>query len=182
MRIIAGKHRSRNIDAPEGKSVRPTTDRMRERIFSMLQHHRYPALLNARVADLYAGTGALGLEALSRGAGHATFVEKTQSTFSCLKKNVASLGEDDNTSLMKISARSLPFANEPYDIIFMDPPYHKGMVEPTLYCLLERNWLAEDGVIIAELAVDDELTIPDALTIIDDRKQGQQRILFMMKA
>jgi len=182
MRIIAGKHRGRNINVPEGKSVRPTTDRMRERVFSMLQHHRYPALLGARVADLYAGTGALGLEALSRGAGHATFVEKTQSTFSCLKKNVAALKEEDNTSLMKISARALSFANEPYDIIFMDPPYHKNMVEPTLYCLLERDWLAEDGLVIAELAVDDELTLPDALKIVDDRKQGQQRILFMMRS
>jgi len=182
MRIIAGKHRGRKLEAPEGKSVRPTTDRMRERVFSMLQHHRYPALLGAKVADLYAGTGALGLEALSRGAAHATFVEKTQSTFSCLKRNMESLKEDDNVSLMKISARALPFANEPYDIIFMDPPYHKDMVEPTLHCLLERGWLADGGLVIAELAIDDALTIPDALTIVDDRKQGRQRMLFMMRA
>ena len=182
MRIISGKHRGRRLEVPEGKSVRPTTDRMRERVFSMLQHHRYPALLGARVADLYAGTGALGLEALSRGASHVTFVEKSQSTFSCLKKNVATIKEEDSTNLMKISARALPFANDPYSVIFMDPPYHKGMVEPTLHCLLERDWLADGGLIIAELAVDDELTIPEALNIIDDRKQGQQRMLFMMRS
>lgn len=181
MRIIAGKHRSRQLLAPEGHAVRPTTDKMRERVFSMLMHGRYPALLNANVADLFAGTGALGLEALSRGASHVTFVEKSPSSIACLKKNIISLKEEDQTTLLQVSARALPEVANAFDFIFMDPPYHKGLVEPTLHSIMAQKWLDKEGVIVCECATDDQIEYPEGLIEIDERRQGQQRVVFLMQ-
>jgi len=178
-RIIAGKFRGRRLDVPAGNAVRPTTDRMRERVFSMLMHGRYPDMKEARVADLFAGTGALGLEALSRGASHITFVEKSPGSVACIKANIAALDAANETLVMQKSTDALPAATKPYEFIFMDPPYHKGLVEPTLESLISANWLAKDGVIICELASDDALSLPTSLFIIDERSQGQQRVLFL---
>ena len=180
-RIVAGIHRGRRLNMPKGKDVRPTTDRMRERLFSMLMHSRYPDIIDARVADLYAGTGALGLEALSRGAAHTTFVEKARSSVDIVNSNIALLKLEKETKVISGSARTLPKAVAPFDFIFMDPPYRQGHVTPTLESILDSNWLAEDGVIICELATDDDSVFPDALDVIDERTQGQQRIVFLMR-
>jgi 16S rRNA (guanine966-N2)-methyltransferase len=182
-RIIAGIHRGRRLAVPGGKAVRPTTDRMRERVFSILSHHRYPDMVGARVADLFAGTGALGLEALSRGAGHTTFVEKSPNSVTCLHTNIEALNVTDQTDIIQTSARNLPAVDAPYDFIFMDPPYHKGLVEPTLTSLISAGWIApggpENGVIICELAKDDPLELPPSLALIDERRQGIQRTVFL---
>ncbi|MEX0300133.1 MAG: 16S rRNA (guanine(966)-N(2))-methyltransferase RsmD [Kordiimonas sp.] len=178
-RIIAGKHRGRRLSIPKGRDIRPTTDRMRERLFSMLTHSRYPDLHGAYVADLFAGTGALGLEALSRGAAHVSFVEKAPTSIATIKDNVASLKAEKEVKILKNSATALPKATQAYDFIFMDPPYRQGLVEPTLLSIISGEWLAENGVIICELAVDDPLNLPTELEIIDERSQGQQRVLFL---
>ena len=178
-RIIAGSFRGRRLTVPDGTAIRPTTDRMRERVFSMLMHRRYPDMHGARVADLFAGTGVLGLEALSRGALHTTFVENSSSSIRCINANIATLGVSGEANILRISATALPDAAEPYDFIFIDPPYNKGLVEPTLDCLLSSNWIADGGVIICELGTSDELTLPGALEMIDERKQGAQRVLFL---
>jgi len=179
-RIIAGRFRGRALEVPEGKDIRPTTERMRERVFSMLQHSRYPDLLDARVLDLYAGTGGLGLEALSRGAAHVTFVEKAPLGLGVLTRNIRALKADDQTAIIRGSATALPMASAPCDFIFMDPPYREGLVRPTLDAILKGGWLADDGVIIIEQATDDPLDLPEPLALIDDRSQGQQRTLFVM--
>ncbi|WP_308911427.1 16S rRNA (guanine(966)-N(2))-methyltransferase RsmD [Pseudokordiimonas caeni] len=179
-RIIAGRFRGRTLEVPEGKDVRPTTDRMRERVFSMLQHSRYPDMLEARVLDLYAGTGALGLEALSRGAAHATFVEKAPVALGVLARNIRAVKADDMTAVIRGSATALPPASTPCDIIFMDPPYREGLVRPTLDAILKGGWLADKGVIVIEQATDDPMDLPDTLALIDERSQGQQRTLFVM--
>lgn len=178
-RIIAGIHKGRRLNVPKGRDIRPTTDRMRERLFSMLMHSRYPELNGARVLDLFSGTGALGLEALSRGAESATFVEKAPASLQVLKENISALKAENQATVLAKSATHLPAADHPYDLIFMDPPYRQNLVEPTLQSLMSGNWLAEKGVIVCELATDDDSAIPPALEIVDDRAQGQQRIVFL---
>lgn len=180
-RIISGRFRGRRLEVPAGRAVRPTTDRMRERVFSMLMHGRYPDLHGARVADLFAGTGALGLEALSRGAEHVTFVEKSAPSIACLKKNIAALKANSECNILQVSARALPQVGDAFDFIFMDPPYHKGLVEPTLTSIQEQGWLADGGAIICELANDDSLDLPVSLELEDERSQGAQRVVFLSK-
>ncbi|TNE62243.1 MAG: 16S rRNA (guanine(966)-N(2))-methyltransferase RsmD [Alphaproteobacteria bacterium] len=180
-RIIAGRHRGRRLQVPEGTDIRPTTDRMRERLFSMLAHARYPDMDGAHVADLFAGTGALGLEALSRGAAHATFAEQAPGSVACLKANIATLKEEGRTSILRADATRLPRATQACDVIFMDPPYRKGLVAPALAAVLSGCWLAEDGVIVVELAADDPTEFPIELDLVDDRRQGQQRIVFLKR-
>ena len=181
-RIIAGRFKGRRLEVPKGLDIRPTTDRMRERLFSMLMHSRYPDMTGAHVADLFAGTGALGLEALSRGAAHVTFLEKARTSLDCLKGNIATLGAGAEVTILPADASRLPVARNRFDIIFMDPPYRMGLVRPTLDTALAGGWLAEDGVIVCELASDDATEFPENLTLVDERTQGQQRIVFLMQA
>jgi len=180
-RIVAGQFRGRRLEVPKGRDVRPTTDRMRERLFSMLMHARYPDMTGAVVADIFAGTGALGLEALSRGADKVTFVEQARPSVACINANITTLGVAAETAILSKDATRLPTATEPCDFIFMDPPYRKGLVRPTLDAILAQGWLAADGVIVCEQASDEPLDIPEALEVVDDRSQGQQRILFLLR-
>jgi len=178
-RIIAGRFKGRRLKVPSGRDVRPTTDRMRERVFSILQHGPYSDMQGARVADLFAGTGALGFEALSRGAASITFVEKSPASIACLRENIRALGADKDATILQTSARSLPAATAPYDFIFMDPPYHKSLVEPTLESLISAGWIAPDGVIICELERDNVLSLPATLELVNERSQGKQRTIFL---
>ncbi len=178
-RIISGHYRGRRLTVPEGRDIRPTTDRMRERLFSMLTHSRYPAMQDAKVLDLFAGTGALGLEALSRGAAHVTFVEKARASLACINGNIETLKAQEACTLMPLDASKLPPAKEAFDIIFMDPPYRQDLVSPTLGAILEGHWLAAGGVIVCEMATDDTSELPSSLQILDDRRQGQQRVIFL---
>ena len=181
-RIIAGRFRGRRLNVPAGQSVRPTTNRMRERVFSILMHGEYPDMHGARVADLFAGTGALGLEALSRGAEHVTFVEKSASSITCLKSNIAALKATNETNVLQVTARSLPNVGTPYDYIFMDPPYQQGLVRPTLDRLLEAGWIAPDTAIICELSSGEEPDLPPSIKVVNERSQGAQRVLFLSLA
>jgi len=178
-RIVAGKFRGRRLEVPAGNTVRPTSSRMRERVFSILEHGRYPDLAGARVADLFAGSGALGLEALSRGAVSATFVEKSPASIDCIRQNIRALKVDKIATLLTTNAHNLPAAEAPYDIVFMDPPYSKGLVEPTLESLIKAGWINPNSAIICELKSDDGLSLPASLEIIDDRSQGKQRTVFL---
>lgn len=180
MRIISGKYRGRKLESPKGDDVRPTTDKMRERIFSMLQHNRYPDLYGANVMDVFAGTGALGLEALSRGASHVTFVEKSVKSIALLNTNITKMKVESDTTLIKKRATNLPPTTTPCDFIFMDPPYGRGLLAPTIECLLEGGWLNDGGVIIAELSAEEDFSVPGDLRLIDERTQGIQRVVFLI--
>jgi 16S rRNA (guanine966-N2)-methyltransferase len=180
-RIVAGRFRGRRLEVPAGRTVRPTTDRMRERVFSMLMHGRYPDMHGARVADLFAGTGALGLEALSRGAEHITFVEKATQSIACIRKNIGALKADSACNILQVNATSLPQTGDPFDFIFMDPPYHQDLVTQALEGILAQDWLAPEGVIICELGSDETLNLPSELDLVDERTQGAQRIIFASK-
>lgn len=178
-RIIAGEFRGRRLQVPAGRDVRPTTDRMRERLFSMLMHPRYGELEGACVADLFAGTGALGLEALSRGATTVTFVEKSRGSLDCLQENIKALRASGRCKIVRTSATGLPNTDEAFDFVFIDPPYRKGLLRPALDSLVAQGWVDGKTTLICELAADEPIDLPPEFIIVDDRSQGQQRILIM---
>lgn len=151
MRIIGGTNRGIRLEAPEGDTTRPTSDRAREALFNIITHGRYATLLQrARVADIFAGTGAVGLEALSRGAGHCTFVEKSPAALKALKANIAKCRQDDRSAILATGATALPRQKEPFDLLFLDPPYGRGLCEPAIRALLENGWVSEGGLVIVQ--------------------------------
>ncbi len=143
MRVIAGEWRGRKLVAPSGQQTRPTADRTRETLFSMLAS-RLGSFDGLRVADLYAGSGALGLEALSRGAAHATFVESDRAALKAIDTNIAALGAAARISMRAMSAAALPAA-EPFDLIFADPPYAAGSGTTVAAAVAKAGWLAAGG-------------------------------------
>ena len=176
MRIVAGIHKGRVLACPAGLDTRPTADRARQALFNIL----YSLGLGAeggRVMDCFAGTGALGLEALSRGWDHATFVETAPAALNALASNIATLGETARTTVLKADATRLPTANAaPADLAFLDPPYGKDMVAPTLSGLASRGWLAPGAVVVVETARDEALALPGGFTHFDERPYGAARI------
>ena len=147
MRIIAGKFRGRPLQAPAGSATRPTADRVREALFSMLAS-RLGSFEGLRVADLYAGSGAFGLESISRGAAHASFVENDPKAQAAIRANAAKLGASD-TRVIGGSALSLP-RSDPFDLIFADPPYAPGSGSAIVKAVADADWLALGGWIAVE--------------------------------
>nr|MDK2851436.1 hypothetical protein [Candidatus Cloacimonadota bacterium] len=146
IRIIAGKHKKRKLHAVPGRSTRPTTDFNREMIFSTYQEYA-----EKRVLDLYAGTGAFGLEAISRGAAWVDFVEFAAPAIATLISNIELLGCQDQCHVYRKKVYSfIKSANQIYDVIFLDPPYDKNLINPTLQILFESRIMADDAVIVAE--------------------------------
>jgi len=178
MRIIGGIFRGRKLKTPEAKEIRPTTGRLRESIFSAVDH-RIGGFQGKRVADIFSGTGALGLEALSRGAKSATCLEKHYPALSILKENIALLKVEGQVKILKGDARDLPTAEKPFDVIFMDPPYAGGLASLTLKSLVEKNWVSETTLMVLEVDKKDDLVIPEGLEIIKTLKQGFRRVHFI---
>ena len=177
MRIVGGKFRGRQLTEVADISIRPTSDRLRETIFNILCHWTMGDPGDKRVADVFAGTGAMGLEALSRGAEHVTFVEKHQRSLSILKVNISLLKCEKDTDVVAASARNLPSANEPYDLIFLDPPYGKRLLEPALQSLYENCWLKPSCVIVIEAGRSENFIPPAWLDMVDERTSGKTKIL-----
>ena len=148
MRIIAGSWRGRPLEAPPGRATRPTSDRAREGLFSMLQS-RLGSFEDLRVADLFAGTGALGLEALSRGAAHCTFVEKDRQALETLKRNIDRLGAADRADVRSQAVEHAPAPSLPCDLVFMDPPYGAGLAQVALD--RAAAWVGPGGWISVEV-------------------------------
>ncbi len=172
MRIIGGEWRGRTIEAPPGDGTRPTTDRVRESLFSMLAS-RLGSFEELRVADLFAGSGALGLEALSRGAAHCTFVERDRRAVSVLHENIATLGT--GADVISRPVESIRAAKTPYDLIFLDPPYAQALVEPTIAILSERGWIARSAWLSIETEPGYEAALP-GLTRDTVKKFGKSQI------
>lgn len=143
MRIIAGALRGRRLDAPPGSATRPTADRVRETLFSMLVS-RLGGFEELRVADVFAGSGALGLEAISRGAAHATFVEADARASALIRANADRLGVSDRVRVIAASAAALP-KSDAFDLIFADPPYAKGSGNAVVRAIADADWLAPGG-------------------------------------
>jgi 16S rRNA (guanine966-N2)-methyltransferase len=182
MRIIAGRHRGRPIEAPAGTAVRPTSERAREALFDILAHGRFgarPLCEEALVLDAFAGTGALGLEALSRGARFVTFLETSREARAALQRTIAALGESARTSVLQADALSPPRARGPCGLVFLDPPYGKAVAAPALAALAAAGWLAADALAVLELPARGEFVAPSGFTVMDERRYGAARILFL---
>jgi len=176
MRIVAGKWRGRLIEAPPGKATRPTSDRAREGLFSMLTS-RIGSFEGLRVADLFAGTGALGLEALSRGAAHCTFVEKDRAALDILQRNIDRLGAGDRTDIRAQAVEHVALA--PCDLIFMDPPYGAGLAQAALD--RAADWVASGGWISIELH-GESLALPSGLEAAAERRFGKATLILIRSA
>jgi 16S rRNA (guanine966-N2)-methyltransferase len=183
MRIVAGKHRGRRLVAPEGLAVRPTSDRTREALFNILGQGRGgPApLAGARVLDAFAGTGALGLEALSRGAGSVAFMESQPSALAALERNIEALAEQAHAKALRADVLRPPRAEPPADIVLMDPPYNQGLAEPALTALAEAGWITADTIVVIELMAKEPFDPPPGFGIRDERKYGKTRLVFVRR-
>lgn len=180
MRIIAGEWRGRKLIAPKGDATRPTGDRTRETLFSMLTS-RLGTFEELRVADLFAGSGALGLEALSRGAGQCLFVEQERGALDAIRANIAALDARARSTVEAGSVMGLRAAAEPLDLILADPPYRSGAGEVALDRLLRLGWIGEGTWIALETAFDEEPEIK-GLDIDASRKVGKGRLTLMRLA
>jgi len=181
MRIVGGAFRGKRIITPTHTGTRPTSDRTRETIFNILLHN--PAfgpkvVLDKAVLDIFAGTGALGLEAFSRGAKSVTFIENDPSTLSILQSNVKSF-DLPTTCILKVDALHVGNAPSPFELVFLDPPYNKGFVLPVLNQLLEKGWLSPSAVLVIEIAKEEKLDLPSTFVKVNERLSGAAKILFV---
>ncbi len=178
MRIIAGRYRGRRLIAPPGRATRPTSERVREALFDILAHREPPLPEGVHVLDLFAGSGALGLEAASRGARHVTFIDNNPAAINAIRRNLAALG-DVRADVMRTDATRLPPARRPCELVFIDAPYRAGLAEPAAGGLIARGWLAPGALIVVELGRDENLGVPAALQAVDERRYGITRLLFL---
>ncbi|MDV3256356.1 MAG: 16S rRNA (guanine(966)-N(2))-methyltransferase RsmD [Sphingomonas sp.] len=177
MRIISGSWRGRKLVSPPGPATRPTADRAREALFSMLAS-RLGSFEELRIADLYAGSGALGLEALSRGGAHATFVESDRAAARAIEANIRALGAADRALVRAISAAQLP-ASAPFDLVFADPPYQPGSGSSAASAVAAAGWLAPGGWMAIETSRGDPVVPPEGWTIDTERTVGRARLTLL---
>lgn len=182
MRIVGGRLRGKKLaDVGEGDAsvyLRPTTDRVRESLFNLLTNGRNGDLVrDTRVLDLFAGTGALGLEALSRGAAHATFVDSGTAARALLRENIALCAAQGITKVFRKNVTGIGPAKSPVDLVFLDPPYGQGLGEVALTVLLEHNWLASGATLVWE--ENTPPLIPAPFQTLDQRKYGQTTITIL---
>ncbi len=184
MRIVGGELRGRAIAAPRGDSIRPTSDRTREAVFNVLAH-RYPDRLEgARVLDLFAGTGALGLEALSRGAAAAMFVEEGVEGRGLIRSNVEAFGLTGRTKILRRDATRLGEAGtiQPFGMVFADPPYGRGLAERALAAALAGGWLTPDALCVVEEAASAPFGPVPGFALDDERGYGDTLVRFLLRA
>lgn len=184
LKIIGGKHRGRVLEAPEGQNVRPTSSRAREALFNILAHARWhedgtSPLIDARVLDAFAGSGALGLEALSRGAAHVTFLDNDSRSIKLIGDNLRLLGEVAAAKVVRTDATRPPPARALCDLVFLDPPYRSGLSVPALAALAEAGWLAPDAIVTVELAHNEDIIAPNGFEQIDERRYGAAKIVIL---
>jgi 16S rRNA (guanine966-N2)-methyltransferase len=184
MRIVGGRYRGRRIAAPEGEEVRPTADRTREALFNILEHGPFTAdgtspLVGARVLDAFAGSGALGLEALSRGAAHLTCIESAAGARAAIRANAGTLGESARVTVLAADATRPPSASAPCSIAFLDPPYGSGLAAPALAALVARGWLAEGALCTVELAARESFAPPPGFAALDERRYGRAKLVLL---
>ncbi|MCB1883171.1 MAG: 16S rRNA (guanine(966)-N(2))-methyltransferase RsmD [Geminicoccaceae bacterium] len=179
-RITAGAHKNRRLAVPEGQAVRPTAERTREALFDILAAQG--RVWDAAVLDLFAGTGAIGLEALSRGAAFACFVEQAPDAARCIEANVRHLGETQRTRLVRGDATRLKAPPMRFDWAYLDPPYRSGLARSALGGLLRGGWLQDDALVVVELAAREEADLPDGLVAVNERRYGAGRLLFAGRA
>lgn len=180
MRVVGGRMRGRALNSPASKTIRPTTDRLRESLFDILTHRYEGALEGARVVDLFAGSGALGIEALSRGASFALFVDNGAEARALLRGNVETLALGGVTRIWRADASELGRApaGPPFSLAFLDPPYDKGLSGPALAGLVSGGWLAPGAIVVVEEATKAGVAAPEGLAQVDERVYGETKFVF----
>lgn len=185
MRIVGGRLKGRALSAPASRAIRPTSERLRESIFDILEH-RFPGLIEgARVVDLFAGTGALGIEALSRGARFALFVDNGAEARALLRANVEALALGGVTRIWRADATKLGSApaGGPFALAFLDPPYGQGFAGPALASLVAGGWLEPNALCVAEEDAKVDIAAPNGLARVDERIYGDTKIsIFQARA
>lgn len=181
MRIVAGRFRGAALAAPKSQAIRPTSDRLRERLFDILAHGLGDPADGARVLDLFSGTGALGLEALSRGARFCLFVEEAAEARGLIHANVEALHLTGVTKVWRRDATKLGRCapSEPFDLAFLDPPYGKGLADEALAAMTAGGWLKPGAIVVVEETTTADLVLPPGLAEIDRRDQGDSRLIFL---
>ena len=178
MRIVAGSHRGRRLEAPADQRIRPTSDRIRESLFNILDH-KLGGFAGKRVLDGFAGTGALGLEALSRGAATALFIDKDRDALALARRNAASLDLTAKVDFRLADITRPPQLKQQFDLVLLDPPYGQELAAMALGALAAAGWLALDAVAVIEADRAQPETLPDGFTAIDIRDYGRTRILLV---
>lgn len=184
MRIVSGGLRGRNLITPEGQGTRPTSDRARQAVFNILEHAAWaPELRGTRILDLFAGSGALGFEAISRGAAFCLFVETDEAARGAIRENIDALGLFGTTRLHRRDATDLGLrpasAGEPFDMAFMDPPYRQGLAERALAGLAEGGWLKPGALVMVERGSDEADLSAPGYEVLDTRDYGAARVSFL---
>jgi 16S rRNA (guanine966-N2)-methyltransferase len=179
VRITGGRLGGRILKAPAGRAIRPTADRLRESLFNILAHRKHDPVHASSVIDLFAGTGALGLEALSRGAAYALFVDNGVEARALLRANIEALGVAGVTRVFRRDATRLGEAPEPgrFRLAFLDPPYGQGLAPPALRALRDGHWLGEGALVIVEEAADAVMQLPDGFVCEQRRVYGDTQII-----
>ena len=190
MRIVAGRHKGRALMAPPGEEIRPTSDRARESVFNILAHGRMARadgtspIAGAVVLDAFCGTGAMALEALSRGAERAILIDNNPSALNVARANLKALGEETRSLLVLADAAEPPSrgrAQPAATLVFLDPPYRSGLAAPALAALDARGWIAPEAAVVVELEARDAFAPPEGFTLIDERRYGKAKIRFLRK-
>ena len=189
MRIVGGTHRGRNLLAPETPDTRPTSDKVREAVFDILAHNGWGAnggspVGNAIVLDAFCGTGALALEAISRGADLAFLLDTNPSALATATKNIEAMKEQGKAQIMRGDATKPPLASRPCSLIFLDPPYRKGLIPTSITALRASGWIAPNAIIVAETAADENdvghwLDNETHLERLSERRYGDTNIIFL---
>ena len=181
MRGVGGRLRSRPIAGPKGQGLRPTADRLREALFNILAHAYGDPVAGARVLDLFAGTGALGIEAVSRGAAYALFVDEGVEARALLRQNIETLGLGGVTRIFRRDASKLGPAHplEPFSLVFADPPYGKGLAEKALVSARDGGWLKPQALVVVEEAADAGFTAPEGFEELERRTYDDTEFIFL---
>jgi 16S rRNA (guanine966-N2)-methyltransferase len=191
MRIVAGRFKGRALVAPADTRLRPTSDKVRQAIFNILEHSDFngavagaAGLEGARVIDLFAGTGALGLEALSRGARYCLFVEEAAESRALIRENVEALALTGASKIWRRDATKLGDLDTlaPFDLAFLDPPYRQGMIAPCLEALAAGGWLNQGALAVVEMAEGEAVPVVDGYASLDERIYGDTRVGFLRRA
>ncbi len=181
MRIVGGRLKGRALLGPKSDSIRPTSDRLRETLFNILAHSYGDPIQGGKVIDLFAGTGAFGLEAVSRGADFCLFVDDGAQARALIRENVELLGLGGMTKIFRRDARKLGDAPPglPYTLAFLDPPYDRGLAEPALTSLARGGWLASGALAIVEEASAAAFTPPENFDVLERRDYGETEVIFL---
>jgi 16S rRNA (guanine966-N2)-methyltransferase len=181
MRVVGGRLKGRNLASPSSRDIRPTADRLRESLFNILLHSYDDPLAGARVLDLFAGTGALGIEAISRGAAFVLFIDNGAEARALLRNNVEALGLGGATKVYRRDASDLGPAHpvEPFSLVFLDPPYRMKLAEKALVSLREGGWLAAGALLVVEEAKAAQFAAPEGFQELERRVYDDTEFVFL---